>query len=196
MKFEYTKLPADEAYTLRDKFIDTFVNTSCETYIKYIRDRKADDVVDGMGFLVSFLWCCLDRTNVRRVDFYSTVKHLQKMKNERVFVMWDIRPLKVIYPEWCRVREPDYLRNFRSDDVISIAPEELCEILLRDHHIEAHRIGDVWLQFLPEDLYVFDETFTWLMAFTHEEYTTHNEKRLCFSNIGEIEPLVLEGQTL
>jgi len=57
--------------------------------------------------------------------------------------------------------------------------------------MEEHRIVDINRSFLREDVYVFDETFTWYIATTHEEYTTHNEKRVCFSNVRDIDPLVL-----
>ena len=106
--------------------------------------------------------------------------------------MWDIRPAKVIYQDGgTRVRMADCWSVFRSDDIISVSPRDLGDVLFWDHAIEAHRMVDVLQQILPEDLYVFDNSFTWYIAFTHEEYTPHNEKRLCFSNIKKIEPLTV-----
>ena len=70
--------------------------------------------------------------------------------------------------------------------MISIEPRELCEVLLHDHHIGEDRIVDMSRYFLREDVYMFDETCTWYVALTHEE---HNQKRLCFSNVGEIKCL-------
>ena len=195
MHFDYTKIPMDKAYELRKRFIDTFVDTSCEHYVKYIRDLKANDTVNGDGFIVSHLWSCLKKDNNYLVDFYSAMRYLYQRKNESVFVMWDIRPEKVVYPEhWPKFFKPyipEYEILLKSDEVISVEPKELCEVLLHDHHMEEHRIVDINRSFLREDVYVFDETFTWYIAPTHEEYTTHNEKRVCFSNVRDIDPLVL-----
>lgn len=194
MNFDYTKLPVDKAYALREKFIDTFVDTSHPLYIRYIRDLKADDVVQGEGFIVSFLWCCLRKDCDRLVDFYSAMRYLYRLENKHVFVMWDIRPREVIYPEdWpkCPVYIPECEIRMKSDEVIAVEPKELCQALLHDHHIEAHWLGDIGEFFLREDVYIFDETFTWFIATTHEEKTTHNEKRICFSNVPKIDPLVI-----
>lgn len=195
MHFDYTKIPMDKAYELRKRFIDTFVDTSCEHYVKYIRDLKVNEPVNGEGLIVSHLWSCLKKDNKYLVDFYSAMRYLYQRKNERVFVMWDIRPEKVLYPEhWPKFFKPyipEYEILLKSDEMISIEPKELCEVLLHDHHMEKHRIVDINRSFLREDVYVFDETFTWYIAPTHEEYTTHNEKRVCFSNVRDIDPLVL-----
>jgi len=195
MYFDYTKIPMDKAYELRKRFIDTFVDTSCEHYVKYIRDLKVNEPVNGEGLIVSHLWSCLKKDNNYLVDFYSAMRYLYQRKNERVFVMWDIRPEKVVYPEhWPKFFKPyipEYEILMKSDEVISVEPKELCEVLLHDHHMEEHRIVDINRSFLREDVYVFDETFTWYIATTHEEYTTHNEKRVCFSNVRDIDPLVL-----
>jgi len=195
MHFDYTKIPMDKAYELRKRFIDTFVDTSCEHYVKYIRDLKVNEPVNGEGLIVSHLWSCLKKDNNYLVDFYSAMRYLYQRKNERVFVMWDIRPEKVVYPEhWPKFFKPyipEYEILMKSDEVISVEPKELCEVLLHDHHMEEHRIVDINRSFLREDVYVFDETFTWYIATTHEEYTTHNEKRVCFSNVRDIDPLVL-----
>ena len=41
MNFTYTKIPPKTACALRKKFIDTFVDTSHDLYVKYIRDMRA-----------------------------------------------------------------------------------------------------------------------------------------------------------
>ncbi len=192
MYFDYKKIPTNKAYALRNCFIDTFVDTSHDLYVRYIRDLKANDTVNAEGCRFTFLWSCLKRDNAYRIDFYSAMRYLYHRKNERVFVMWDIRPKKILYPKgWQEDYIPECEIRLKSDDVISVEPKELCDVLLHDHHIEAHWIGDISQYFLREDVYVFDETFTWFIALTHEEYTSHNEKRLCFSNVTEIDPLVM-----
>ena len=201
MNFEYTKIPEEKAYDLRKRFIDTFVDTSKELYIKYIKDLQAKDTVNAEGFVVSFLWSCLKKNVAYKVDFYDAMRFLHKRKNENVFVMWDIRPYKVIYPEewWEKsIYTPPCELILKSDEVISITPKELCEVLIHDHHIETHRLGDIVEYFLREDVYVFDETFTWYIALTHNEVDTHNEKRLCFSNVhpdnnDKTKPMMVKG---
>lgn len=37
MKFEYLKLPVNERCVLRNRFIDTFVDTSHEQYVRHIQ---------------------------------------------------------------------------------------------------------------------------------------------------------------
>lgn len=188
MYFDYTKIPEEKAYALRKKFIDTFVDTSHNLYVRCIRDIKANESVKAEGLVVSFLWSCLQKDMAYKVDFYAAMRYLYRLKKEKVFVMWDIRPEKVVYPqEWQTypVYIPECEILMKSDEVISIEPKELCEVLLHDHHIEEHRIGDISRYFLREDVYIFDETCTWYIALTHEEDTAR-KKRLCFSNIQEI----------
>lgn len=191
MNFDYTKIPKEKAYELRQKFIDTFVDTSHDLYVKYIRDLRASDTVNAKGFVVSFLWSCLHKSTAKIVDFYDTIRYLHRLKNEKVCVMWDIRPEKVIYPpEWqaYSAYTPPCELLLKSDEMISIEPKELCEVLLHDHHIEEHKTDDIAQYFLREDVYIFDETCTWYIALTHEE---HDNIRLCLSNIQEINASVL-----
>ncbi len=186
MNFEYKKIPEEKAYELRNKFIDTFVDTTKDLYIKCIKDLRANDIVNAEGFRVSFLWSCLKKNIAYKADFYDAMRYLHRQKSENVFVMWDIRPSEIIYPEaWqsYSVYTPPCELRLKSDEVISITPKELCEVLIHDCHIETHHLGDICEYFLREDVYVFDETFTWYIALTHEEVDTNNKKRLCFSNM-------------
>lgn len=188
MYFDYAKIPEEKAYALRENFIDAFVDTSHDLYVRCICDIKANETVKGEGLIVSHLWSCLRKDSANKVDFYAAMRYLYQRKNEKVFVMWDIRPEKVVYPpEWPAVctYTPECELLLKSDEVIAIEPKELCEVLLHDHHIEEHRIGDISRYFLREDVYIFDETCTWYIALTHEEDALL-KKRLCFSNIREI----------
>jgi hypothetical protein len=189
MNFDYTKIPTEKAYALRKQFIDAFVDTSHELYVKYIRDVQASDIVQGEGLVLSHLWSCLHKSTAHVVDFYAAMRYLYRLKNETVYVMWDIRPEKIVYPKsWSDY--PSYTPPceilLKSDEMISIDAKELCEVLLHDHHIAEDRIVDMSRYFLREDVYIFDATCTWYIALTHEE---HNQKRLCFSNVGEIKSL-------
>ena len=116
------------------------------------------------------------------VDFYDAMRYLHRLENEKVLVMWDIRPENVC-PESGREYPaciPPCEMVLKSDEMIAVEPKELCEVLLHDHHIDEHRLGDISQNFLRDDVYIFDEACTWYMALTHEE---HQEKRLCFSNM-------------
>lgn len=183
MNFDYTKIPRENAYALRKKFIDAFVDTAGELYVKCIRDVQANDTVQGKGLVLSHLWSCLHKGTAHVVDFYAAMRYLYQLENETVYVMWDIRPELIVYPKsWSDY--PSYTPPceilLKSDEMISIEPRELCEVLLHDHHIAVDQIVDMSRYFLREDVYIFDETCTWYVALTHEE---HNQKRLCFSNI-------------
>ncbi|MBQ8408987.1 MAG: helix-turn-helix transcriptional regulator [Clostridia bacterium] len=189
--FSTWQIPKEKAYELRKKFIDAFVDTSHDLYVRYIRDLRADDIMQAEGLIVSHLWSCLKKSNAEIVDFYDAMCYLNQRQNEKVFVMWDIRPEKVIYPQsWSAYRTytPPCEILFKSDEIISIEPKELCEVLLHDHHMVEDQIVDMSRYFLREDVYVFDETCTWYIALTHEE---HNNKRLCLSNIQELNTWVL-----
>lgn len=194
MDFKYTKLTSKKAYMLRNNFIKNFVDTSHQYYIKFIQNLKADDVLSGIGFTISFMWNCLNKNNRRTVEFYSAIRYLYGLKKERVFVMWDIRPRKLTYPGDChRFHTFTYEceRLLKSDEVISIDPKELCEVLLHDNHIREHWIMDISKFFLREDLYIFDETFTWYIATTHESKSSNYDKRLILSNVPEIKELAM-----
>ncbi len=192
MNFEYIKIPQETTCAMREKFIATFVDTTHDLYVRYIRDIRANDTVKIGGLVVSFLWSCLQKNKAYIIDFYAAMRYIHQLENMRVLVMWDIRPEKVVYPESWRaysVYTPPCELLLKSDEMISIEPKELCEVLLHDHHIEEHRIRDISQYFLRDDVYIFDETCTWYVALTHEK---HNQKRLCFSNIQEINSLVLQ----
>jgi hypothetical protein len=185
MNYDYKKLSKEKADLFRSGFISKYVDTSHELY-KYIDGVSADETKNwDEGYIESHLWSCLKADCKRKTEFYSMMRELGKMEQKKVYVMWDVRPKKVIRPYEVKEYIPQYLSYFRTDDVIEIAPKELCEMLLREHHIEerAKLIGDVCTRFLPEDLYVFDESLSWFMALTHEEFTVNNEQRLCFSNL-------------
>lgn len=189
MNFDYTKIPTENAYALRKQLIDAFVDTSHELYVKYIRDVQASDIVQGEGLVLSHLWSCLHKGTAYVVDFYAAMRYLYQLKSETVYVMWDIRPERIVYPEsWLDYPSdtPPCEVFLKSDEMIAIGSKELCEVLLHDHHIAEDRIVDMSRYFLREDVYIFDATCTWYIALTHEE---HMKKRLCFSNVGEIKSL-------
>jgi hypothetical protein len=76
----------------------------------------------------------------------------QNLKNldQKVYVMWDLHSKERSYP------------NFRRDVEINVNSIDLLH----------------GLEFLPEDIYIFDDSFQWTMILTHED--TREETRACF----------------
>ena len=180
MKFEYQKVTREKSKCLRRKFIEAFINKSHELYARIDGVSADEEVTDFEGYTESYLWSCLKSEYKVQADFYSMMNYLGKMEKEKVYAMWDVRPKKVIYPVKVNFYKHPYLDNFRTDDVIEIAPKELCEILLRDQHIDekCSFIREICDTYLPDDVYIFDETFSWVMAITHEANENHD--RCCF----------------
>ena len=161
--FESRIIPKESAYRIREQFIDLYVDTSCETYVKYIKSLKATDVVYGYGMRVSFLYDCLKVGSYYTEEFHKAVNSLRKLENRQVFVMWDIRPKKHIYPDSSPTIPYPYARYFLSDTVLQIEAGEVAKILL--HDVGIHPTEQYW----GEDLYILDDSLRWYIAFTHNE---------------------------
>lgn len=94
---------------------------------------------DGLAY-TGYLWDFLaDKEVVQETTIWHRVS-----ARDAVFAMWDIHSTE-------RIRIPDYFK-FPKDAVLRADPESLGR----------------GLPFLPEDLYLFDDTFEWAGALTHE----------------------------
>lgn len=103
--------------------------------------------IDGMCY-IGYLWDCL-----LKKDVVSEYRAKQMLAGRRdVFIMWDIHSCE-------RIFIPDY-RRYPKTSVL--CAEEWSDSLMSD---------------LPEDLYLFDETFRWSVIFTHE--TNDKGRRYC-----------------
>ena len=102
---------------------------------------------DGLCY-TGYLWDCLLNPSV--VLEYEADQLLQEKRG--IFIMWDIHSCE-------RIFIPDYWK-FPKTKVL---------------------YADVWLETfkdnLPEDMYVFDDTFTWSIIYTHE--TDVEDNRYC-----------------
>jgi hypothetical protein len=99
---------------------------------------------DGLGYS-GYLWDFLvDKHVVSEEELWHGVGVVPE-----VYVMWDLHTAE-------RVSTPDYFR-FPQATVLRTDPKTL-------------RRG---LEYLPEDLYIFDETFAWAAALTHEWEDDH-----------------------
>ena len=177
MEYRYTEIPKEKAKKLREKFIESFVNTTNWQYEKLIRDVKADDIIKHYeGYMVSYLWCCLRDDIAKRWIRFEEAAELLKKINGEAYIMWDIRTKEVIYPEKSPVENkyPPYT-NFDADTVLKAEIKEIYNIVTHDHN------SKIWDQFLGEDVYVFDDTFKWYIAFTHEY--EKDGMTMCYTNI-------------
>ena len=174
--FESRIIPRESAYRIREQFVDLYVDTSCETYIKYIKSLKATDVVYGYDMRVSFLYDCLKVGSYYTEEFHKVVNFLRRLENRQVFVMWDIRPKKHIYPDSYPTIPYPYTRYFLSDTVLRIEANEVAEILL--HDVGLYPTEQYW----GEDLYVFDDSLRWYIAFTHNEMASGDNA--CYVSLG------------
>lgn len=126
------------ALELREKYINKFINTCSEHYIKYVRDKKT--FVDGLCY-TGYLWDCYENFYVCTEVFCE-----QFLKDKQdIFIMWDIHSSE-------RILIPDYWKYPRES--------VLC--------IESWN-KNKYMRDLPEDIYLFDATFSWSIAYTHEE---------------------------
>ncbi len=102
---------------------------------------------DGMCY-VGYLWDCL--LNMDVISEYRAKMMLTEKRD--VFIMWDIHSCE-------RIFIPDYWKYPKTSVLYT---GEWSDSLMSD---------------LPEDLYLFDETFMWSVIFTHE--TNDKGRRYC-----------------
>ena len=102
---------------------------------------------DGLCY-TGYLWDCLLNPSI-----ISESKADQLLKDkQKIFIMWDIHSCD-------RILIPDYWKFPKT------------RILGADNWLETFKDD------LPEDVYVFDDTFSWSVIFTHE--TDVKENRYC-----------------
>lgn len=104
---------------------------------------------DGLCY-TGYLWDCLKSSD--QIEF-NDIKALLNLKE--VYVLWDIHTEERIFIE-------NYWR-FKKKDVLKLDFQVLIENL----------------NYLPEDIYIFDESFKWLLVLTHE---FENGKRWCLKS--------------
>ena len=102
---------------------------------------------DGLCY-TGYLWDCL--LNAQIISEYQADQLLQK--KQKIFIMWDIHSCD-------RIFIPNYWK-FPKSNILSV------DIWSKSLKIE-----------LPEDIYVFDDTFSWSVIYTHE--TDAKDERYC-----------------
>lgn len=102
---------------------------------------------DGLCY-TGYLWDCLLKPTV--ISEYKAEQFLQEKR--RIFIMWDIHSCE-------RILIPNYWKFPKTN------------VIFTDAWTESFKHN------LPEDVYVFDDTFRWSVIFTHE--TDEKEERYC-----------------
>ena len=170
-----------ESRRIRDLFINSFVDQTTERY-------KMIEEIDSQHYAL-YLWDTLLKPFSTKVNYYSAINHLQNSSN-KVFLMMDIQRRN-------RGSEESefnlYLKKhgYEREAVFELPASEVAELYRIDNEIHTS-----WLPSdlnLLEDIYVFDESFKWLIVFTHEQVDLidTNYHRLCFSNL-LLKPMILE----
>lgn len=154
------------AKRLREVFIDRFVDTNGERYREYLAQNS--------DRCACFLWDCLKAetwgkpcTQERAAEFLA--------RFESVYFMWDFwrsgTELADKYPGAVMRAPGAELGRFAADEW--------------NAEIEAEK-HDCYIEYprFPSDIYVFDESFSWFVIFTHEsdEYerlSPDDIERLC-----------------
>ena len=99
---------------------------------------------DGLCY-TGYLWYCLLKPTV--ISEYKAEQFLQEKR--RIFIMWDIHSCD-------RILIPDYWKFPKT------------KVLYSDTWVETFKDD------LPEDVYVFDDTFSWSVIYTHETDVKNN----------------------
>lgn len=100
--------------------------------------QRTEEFRDGQCY-IGYLWDCLINSSI--ISESEAAQVLQEKKS--VFIMWDIHSCE-------RILIPHYWKYPKS------------RILYTDKWSDVLRVD------LPEDLYLFDDTFRWSVIYTHE----------------------------
>jgi hypothetical protein len=143
----------EESLRWRNWYIGRFVDESSEQYVRRISKYQGDP---GKFSRAGYLWDCLrDLTSVPLIGWDDIADKVKSLK--QILICWDFRSVEHLDRD---IREKWPFGHFGVLQVDS-------ETLLRG------------IDFLPEDLYLFDRTLSWTLILTHE-YFDGNDKRLCY----------------
>ena len=111
--------------------------------------QKRYESSDGQ-YYCGYLWDYLKQK--QRISLEKCLSFLSEKKN--VYVLWDIHSKD-------RILIPDYWK-YPKESVVQIFEGVTLEVI----------------KTFPEDVYFFDDSLSWTIAFTHEELKTN--KRICY----------------
>lgn len=129
---------------------EKFIRAFVDTMLPYYRDyiEKCMLFSDGLCY-TGYLWDCLK--DKRPIPEDQCIRWIEN-KN-KIYCFWDIHSKD-------RILIPNYWK-YPKHSVLKLTPQELLPRM----------------KYLPEDIYITDDTFEWCIAFTHEEDT--RQKRYC-----------------
>jgi hypothetical protein len=142
-----TCLPLEESDSLRHEFGNAFVDSTRPDYERLIRTRQRFS--DG-DFYTGYLWDFFKHPHI--ASERAVWNRIDDAPGE-VYVMWDLHSSE-------RILVPGYWQ-FPRHAVLRCDPPDV-------------RRG---AGFLPEDIYVFDGSFSWCACLTHE-FRTEDETRV------------------
>lgn len=119
---------------------EKYISTFVNTDSRFYIDRikTLAEFSDGMCY-IGYLWDCLKKPTVA-----SKTELVQKLKTKKdIYIMWDIHSVDNIFI-------PNYWKY----------PKE-CVLYMEAWSEEIYKE-------LPEDIYIFDDSFTWSAIYTHE----------------------------
>jgi hypothetical protein len=124
---------------LRKRYISAFINTEMEHYREYILTLK--QCSDGLCYF-GYLWDCLrNPIIIGEDDIFAFLSNY----SDNIYILWDIHSKDKIWIE-------NYWK-FDKNAILELDPQLLLENL----------------EYLPEDIYIFDSSFEWTYVLTHEE---------------------------
>ena len=119
---------------------EQYIENFVDFHSDYYNQRIKNLVRFSDGFCyIGYLWDCIKHPMI-----ISEAEATKVLKNKRnIYIMWDIHTCE-------RIFIPNYWKYPKLSIILSKTwTEELCKEL-------------------PEDIYFFDETFSWSIIFTHE----------------------------
>ena len=143
---------AATAKQLRERFTERFINTDCEYFKKYC--AQTDEYVRG------FLWDCRRPAANGKFFEYTQEQAAEFLRSRgNVYFMWDLWRTGTVFAD----EYPGAVIEANGDDVGRLA---VCEW---NAELEAEK-HDCYIEHpqLPSDIYVFDDSFSWYVIFTHE----------------------------
>ena len=125
-----------------NKIREKFINEFVQINSKYYKEHifKRIKCSDGMCY-TGYIWGCIRGRKL--IDYDMAITYIEQFND--VYVMWDINSKN-------RIFIPDYWK-FEKESILKLNSK-----LLMNN-----------LQFFPEDIYVFNDTYEWTIALTHED---------------------------
>lgn len=142
------ELSEKESDSIRDKYINSFLNCNKEGYKDDIETLKKH--TDGLCY-DGYMWDYLKTPEV--ISLSSIINNLIDSPKE-IYILWDLHSNDKIWIENYWHYEKKSVLSLNSKDIQSL------------------------IKILPEDIYIFDNSYKWSFVITHEQI---DNKRWCLA---------------